>query len=171
MVAVYKNHGFKWFAVMVFTLSRLKTDACGETRFAAGRFTVPEKSLRFYYGPVLQIQVKSAGRFRSGLHSTTSLFQNCDASHAYTVSPAADSSCVDCTSWTHHWLNISCCAAITSLYFKTSRRHPWFDFRNTIGSTLNGHAYLPARCQSEQTGNKRCAPLCSWSPTSRALYS
>ena len=66
MVAVYKNHGFKWFAVMVFTLSRLKTDACGETRFAAGRFTVPEKvcgfitvrfdkyrlSLRVVFGPV-----------------------------------------------------------------------------------------------------------------------
>ena len=50
----------------VFTLSRLKTDACGETWFAAGRFTVPEKvcgfitvwfykyrlSLRVGFGPV-----------------------------------------------------------------------------------------------------------------------
>ena len=43
MVIVSKNHGFKWFAVvMVFTLSRMKMDGSGETRFAAVRFTVPD---------------------------------------------------------------------------------------------------------------------------------
>ena len=44
MVMVSKNHGFKWFAVvvMVFALSRLKMDGSGETRFAAARFTVPD---------------------------------------------------------------------------------------------------------------------------------
>ena len=42
MVTVSKNHGFKWFAVvMVFTLSRLKMNGSGETRFAVVRFTVP----------------------------------------------------------------------------------------------------------------------------------
>ena len=40
-VTVPKNHGFKLFAVMVFTLSRLKIDDSGETRFDAVRFTVP----------------------------------------------------------------------------------------------------------------------------------
>ena len=34
-------HGFEWFAVMVFTLSRLKMDGSGETRFGAVRFMVP----------------------------------------------------------------------------------------------------------------------------------
>ena len=53
MVTVYKNHGFNWFAVMDFTLSRLKTDGSGETRFAAVRFTVLEQfcrliTVRFY---------------------------------------------------------------------------------------------------------------------------
>ena len=32
MVMVSKNHGFKRFAVMVFTLSRLKMDGSGETQ-------------------------------------------------------------------------------------------------------------------------------------------
>ena len=41
MVMVSKNHVFKWFAVMVFTLSRLKMEGFGETRFAAVGFTVP----------------------------------------------------------------------------------------------------------------------------------
>ena len=78
-----------------------------------------------------QFQVMSAGRFRSGLLST-SLCPNCDISHAFnfrhaftaayklfyistsTVSPAA-ASCADCTSW-RHWLRLSCCAAMTALY-------------------------------------------------------
>ena len=62
-----KNHGFKLFAVMVFTLSRQKMDGSGETRFAAVRFTVPGQvcdsvtvrftidfrlSLRVGFGPV-----------------------------------------------------------------------------------------------------------------------
>ena len=80
----------------------------------------------------LRFQVKSAGRFRSGLHST-SFVPNCDISHAFnfrhaftatyrllfistaTVSPAA-AFCADCTSW-RHWLRLSCCAAMTALYF------------------------------------------------------
>ena len=41
MVTVSKKHGFKWFAVMVFTLLRLKMDCSGETRLATVRFTVP----------------------------------------------------------------------------------------------------------------------------------
>ena len=41
MVTVSKNHMFKWFVVMVFTLSWLKMDGSRETRFAAVWFTVP----------------------------------------------------------------------------------------------------------------------------------
>ena len=80
----------------------------------------------------LRFQVKSAGRFRSGFHSA-SLVPNCGISHAFnfrhaftatnklcytstsTVSPAA-ASCADCTSW-RHWLRLSCCTAMTALYF------------------------------------------------------
>ena len=80
----------------------------------------------------LRFQVKSAGRFRPGLHST-SFVPNSDISHAFnvrhaltatyklfyiptsTVSPAA-ASCSDCTSW-RRWLRLSCCAAMTALYF------------------------------------------------------
>ena len=80
----------------------------------------------------LRFQVRSAGRFRSGLH-TTSFFPKCDISHAFnfrhaftatyklfyistsTVSPAA-ASCAGCTSG-RHWLRLSCCAAMTALYF------------------------------------------------------
>ena len=80
----------------------------------------------------LRFQVKSAGRFRSGLQST-SFVPNCDIFHAFkfryaftatyklfyistsTVSPAA-ASCADCTSW-RHWLRLSCCVAMTALYF------------------------------------------------------
>ena len=79
----------------------------------------------------LRFQVKPAGRFRSGSHSTP-YFPNCDISHAFnfrhaftatyklfyiftsTVSPAA-ASCADCTSW-RHWLRLSRCAAMTALY-------------------------------------------------------
>ena len=132
MDTVSKNHGFKWFAVMVFTLSRLKMDGSGETRFAAVRFTVPGQACGLVTAR-LRFQVKSTGRFRSGLHSTTSFFQNCDISYAFkfrhaftasyqlfyistpTVSPAA-AFCADCTSWMH-CLRISCCAAMTALYF------------------------------------------------------
>ena len=82
--------------------------------------------------PGLRFQVKSAGRFRFGLHST-SFFSNCDISHAFnlrhaftatyqlfyistfTVSLAA-ASCANCTSW-RHWLRLFCCAAMTALYF------------------------------------------------------
>ena len=111
---------------------------------AVGARMVPEKlgllrsGLRFLVKSVvwlrcgLRFQVKSAGRFRSGLHST-SFVPNCDISHAFnfrhtftatnklfyistsTVSPAA-ASCADCTSW-RHWLRLSCCAALTALYF------------------------------------------------------
>ena len=80
----------------------------------------------------LRFQVKSAGRFRSGLYST-SFVPNCYISHAFyfrhaftatnklfyistsTISSAA-ASCADCTSW-RHWLRLSCCAAMTALYF------------------------------------------------------
>ena len=68
MVMVSKNHGFKWFAVVVFTLPRLKMDDSGETRFAAVRFLVKSA---VWVRSGLRFQVKSAGRFRSGLHSTT----------------------------------------------------------------------------------------------------
>ena len=128
---------------------------------AVGTWTVPEKlgllrsDLRslvksaVWLRSGLRSQVKSAGRFRAGLHST-SFFPNCDISHAFnfrhafiasyqlfyistsTVSPAA-ASCADCTSW-RHWLRLSCCAAMTVLYFW----HPWFNFRSRICSTLNG---------------------------------
>ena len=39
---VSKNHGFKGFAVMVFTLPRLKMGGPGKTWFATVRFTVPD---------------------------------------------------------------------------------------------------------------------------------
>ena len=111
---------------------------------AVGARMVPEKigllrsGLRFLVKSAvwlrsgLRFQVKSAGRFRSGLHST-SFVPNGDISHAFnfrhaftatnklfyistsTVSPAA-ASCANCTSW-RHWLRLSCCAAMTALYF------------------------------------------------------
>ena len=111
---------------------------------AVGAWTVPEKlgllpsGLRSLVKSAvwlrcgLRFQVKSAGRFRSGLHSTY-FVQNCDISHAFnfrdavtatyklfyiftsTVSPSA-ASCADCTFW-RHWLRLSCCAAMTALYF------------------------------------------------------
>ena len=43
MVTVSYNPGFKWFAFMVYTLLRLKTDGSEEARFAAIRFTVPDQ--------------------------------------------------------------------------------------------------------------------------------
>ena len=112
--------------------------------FAVGARMVPEKlgllrsGLRFLVKSAvwlrsgLRFQVKSAGRFRSGLHSTY-FVPNGDISHAFnfrhaftatnklfyistsTVSPAA-ASCANCTSW-RHWLRLSCCAAMTALYF------------------------------------------------------
>ena len=39
-VMVSKNYGFKWFAVVVLTLSRLQMDGSGKTLLAAVRFTV-----------------------------------------------------------------------------------------------------------------------------------
>ena len=62
MATVSKNHWFKWFAVMVFTLSRLKTNGSEETRFAAVRFTVPGKvcgliTVRFYNSRLLSLRV------------------------------------------------------------------------------------------------------------------
>ena len=111
---------------------------------AVGAWIVPEKlgllrsGLRSLVKSVvwlrcgLRFQVKSAGRFRSGLRSTY-FVPNCDISHAFnfrhaftatyklfyistsTVSPAA-ASCADCTFW-KHWLRLSCCAAMTALYF------------------------------------------------------
>ena len=84
----------------------------------------------------LRFLVKSAGRFRSGLHSTTYFFPNCEISHAFSffrhaftasylvfyistsiVSSTTASCCVDCPSWTH-WLRLSCCAAMAALYFE-----------------------------------------------------
>ena len=52
MDMVSKNHGFKWFAVIVFTLARSKMDGSGEARFAAVRFAFPDEvcgsvSIRF----------------------------------------------------------------------------------------------------------------------------
>ena len=112
---------------------------------AAGTWMVPEKlgvlpsGLRsmvksaVWVRSGLRFQVKSAGRFRSGLPST-SFFPNYDISHAFnfrhaftvtyqlfyistsTVSPAA-ASCAGCTSSWRHWLRLSCCVAMTALYF------------------------------------------------------
>ena len=133
MVTVSKNHGYKWFAVIVFKLSRLehgwlrKNSVCCGVRFIRSMI---KSAVWLRCG--LRFQVKPAGRFRSGLHSA-SFVPNCDISHAFsfrhaftatnklfyistsTVSPAV-ASCADCTSW-RHWLRLSCCAAMTALYF------------------------------------------------------
>ena len=148
----HNNQGSSWFTFLV--LYRWLSYGFQEPRvqmvrgygfhiIAVGAWMVPEKlgllpsGLRSLVKSAvwlrcgLRFQVKSAGRFRSGLHST-SFVPNCDISHAFfrhaftatyklfyistsAASPAA-ASCADCTFWTH-WLRLSCCAAMTALYF------------------------------------------------------
>ena len=119
-VQMVRGYGFHIIAVGAWIV-HINSVCCGPVYG-------PWLSLRFGYGPVygpwlrksavwlrcgLRFQVKPAGRFRSGLHSTY-FVPNCDISYAFnfrhaftatykrfhistsTVSPAA-ASCVDCT--------------------------------------------------------------------------
>ena len=52
MVMVSKNHGYKWFAVMVFTLSRLEHGWFRKNSVCCGPVYGPWLSLRFGYGAV-----------------------------------------------------------------------------------------------------------------------
>ena len=52
MVMVSKNHGYKWFAVMVFTLSRLEHGWFRKNSVCCGPAYGPWLSLRFGYGAV-----------------------------------------------------------------------------------------------------------------------
>ena len=52
MVMVSKNHGYKWFAVMVFTLSRLEYERFRTNSVCCGPVYCPWLSLRFGFGPV-----------------------------------------------------------------------------------------------------------------------
>ena len=52
MVMVSKNHGYKWFAVMDFTLSRLEHGWFRENSVCCGPVHGPWLSLRFGYGAV-----------------------------------------------------------------------------------------------------------------------
>ena len=91
----------------------------------------PWLSLRFGYGPVydsrLSLRVGSGPVCTQHISSrtATSPMPSTLGMHSplrqrfyistSTVSPAA-ASCSDCTSW-RHWLRLSCCAAMTALYF------------------------------------------------------
>ena len=48
---VSKNHGYKWFAVMVFTLSRLEHERFRRNSVCCGPGYGPWLCLRFGYGP------------------------------------------------------------------------------------------------------------------------
>ena len=52
MVMVSKNHAYKWFAVMVFTLSRLEHGWFWKNSVCCGPVYGPRLSLRFGYGAV-----------------------------------------------------------------------------------------------------------------------
>ena len=52
MLIVSKNHGYKWFAVMVFTLSRLEHGWFRRNSVCCGPVYGPSLSLRFGYGVV-----------------------------------------------------------------------------------------------------------------------
>ena len=52
MVMVSKNHGYKWFTVMVFILSRLEHGWIRRNSVCCGTVYGPWLSLRFGYGPV-----------------------------------------------------------------------------------------------------------------------
>ena len=120
-------------------------DGSGETRFC-GPVYGPWLSLRFVYGPVydsrLSLRVGSGPVYDSRLslrvgsgpvctqYISSRISHAFNFRHAFTasyqvfyiisttsaVSPAA-ASCADCTSWMMHWLRLSCCAAMTALYF------------------------------------------------------
>ena len=53
MVMVSKNHGYKWFAVMVFTLSWLEHGWFRKNSVCCGPVYGPRLSLRVGFGPVL----------------------------------------------------------------------------------------------------------------------
>ena len=75
-VQMVRGYGFHIIAVGTWTVP-------GKLGLFCGPVYGPWLSLRFGYGPVYDsFQVKSAGRFRSGLHST-SFFPNCDIFHAF----------------------------------------------------------------------------------------
>ena len=150
MVIVPRNHRYKWFAVMVFTLSRWEHGWFRRNSVCCGPVYGPWLSSRFSYGPVYDSS-KPAGRFRSGLHST-SFLPNCDISHAFnfrhaftathqlfyistsTVSPAAALLC------RLHILEALAASFLLRSNGTFEPRHPWFNFRNTICSTLRTHA-------------------------------
>ena len=131
---VFKNYGwYKWFAVVVFTLSRLEHGWFRKNSICCGPVYGPWLSLRFGYGAVYDsrlglrvgfgpvcIQHISSRTATSPMPSTLGMHSPLRTNKLFyistsTVSPAA-ASCADCTSW-RHWLRLSCCAAMTALYF------------------------------------------------------
>ena len=61
---VFKNHGYKWFAVvMVFTLSRLENGRFRRNSVCCGPVYGPWLSLRFGYGPVYDSRLTGAHAF------------------------------------------------------------------------------------------------------------
>ena len=75
MVMVSKNHGYKWFAVMVLTLSRVEHGRFRSNSVCCGPVHGPWLSLRLSYGPVydsrLSLRVGSSPVFSQHLSSRT----------------------------------------------------------------------------------------------------
>ena len=63
MVMVSKNHGYKWFAVMVFTLSRLEHGLFRRNSVCCGPVYGPWLGLRFGYGAFYDSRLSLRGGF------------------------------------------------------------------------------------------------------------
>ena len=83
MVMVSKNHGYKWVAVMVFTLSRLERGWFRRNSVCCGPVYGPWLSLRFGYGPVYDSRLSLRVGFGPVYTQHISFFPNYDISHAF----------------------------------------------------------------------------------------
>ena len=82
MVIVSKYHAYKWFAVMVFTLSRLEHGWFRRNSVCCGPVHGPWLSLRFGYGAVYDSRLSLRVGFGTVCTQHLSSRTNCDISHA-----------------------------------------------------------------------------------------
>ena len=83
MVIVSKYHGYKWFAVMVFTLSRLEHGWFRRNSVCCGPVYGPWLSLRFGDGAVYDSRLSLRVGFGTVCTQHLSSRTNCDISHAF----------------------------------------------------------------------------------------
>ena len=149
---VSKNHGYKWFAVMVFTLSRLEHGRLRRNLVCCGPVYGRWLSLRLGYGPVYNsrsslrvvpvfgpvcTQHISSRTATSPMPSTLGMHSPLLSNSSVLLHPPSPQQ-PPLVCRLHILEALAASFLLHSNDGVVRLKHPWFNFRNTICSAFNG---------------------------------